>query len=432
MKILATADLHLGRATATGNDQNEMLSATQVWQRIVTYAIEQNVDLLLLAGDIIDRDNRFYEAAGPLQQGFKKLGSANIPVYAIAGNHDFDTLPNLLESNTTGLEHVHLLGKGGKWELQNIKIGNKQVQIMGWSFPGQYVNQNPLLGASLPDIDDNVPAIGLLHGELNNPESRYAPLASAELQQVQGVNSWIVGHIHKPDLSEENSLILQPGSPQPLSRKETGLHGPWLLEFDGAFLKNATQVGLSEVRFDTLSINVDQIESAPDFRSKLLNEVERFTGHLVSEQPALHTIQLNIELTGHHKNPGIFDEWAGFADDYTTELDRSLDISIARVSNRIRPAVANMEELAGQKSPVGILARMLLCLEQGEHLPAGGRHLIENIQKEISRMNGNKVYLPLRNFGGQLPPDEESARGLLANECRKLIGELVFNQKEES
>ena len=64
MKILATADLHLGKQSSNVSRELRESSVTFTWNRIVKYAVEEQVDALLLAGDVVDRDNRFFGAPG--------------------------------------------------------------------------------------------------------------------------------------------------------------------------------------------------------------------------------------------------------------------------------------------------------------------------------------------------------------------------------
>ena len=117
IKILATGDLHLGKRSSGIPENPEESSTKFTWNRIVDWSIKNEIDLLLLTGDIIDQDNRYYEAIGPLQAGFEKLNQANITVYMIAGNHDFDVLPEIVRPDR--YNNVYLLGFNGKWEVKN-------------------------------------------------------------------------------------------------------------------------------------------------------------------------------------------------------------------------------------------------------------------------------------------------------------------------
>ena len=73
-KILCGSDFHLGRRTRKLPDYLDpaKCSPAAAWNRFVNEAIERNVDAILLAGDIVDQDNRYYESLGILERGDRK------------------------------------------------------------------------------------------------------------------------------------------------------------------------------------------------------------------------------------------------------------------------------------------------------------------------------------------------------------------------
>ena len=136
VRILATADIHIGRCPTRVPDPEDArrFSCARMWHEIVERAIQEKVDLVTLSGDIIDHDNRFFEATGPLEAGLVKLAAAGIHTYAVAGNHDFDVLPRIVDA--VGTDHFHLLGRDGRWEqTEFIRDGQPLLRIHGWSFP---------------------------------------------------------------------------------------------------------------------------------------------------------------------------------------------------------------------------------------------------------------------------------------------------------
>lgn len=63
MKLLAAADLHLGRALGGVPSQwAEQYSPRHAWTALIDEAVSRKVDAVLLAGDVVDRQNRFFEA----------------------------------------------------------------------------------------------------------------------------------------------------------------------------------------------------------------------------------------------------------------------------------------------------------------------------------------------------------------------------------
>ncbi len=163
IKLLAASDLHLGRKSAFIPDNVPEASTRFSWRRIVDYAVSHSVDALLLAGDIVDQDNRYYEATGLLQEGFDILGRAGIEVFAVGGNHDHDVLPQLLRHHS--YNHVHLLGANGHWEVKTFSKNGQKIQFAGWSFPAGSVTENPLADFESAPVNKQLCTIGLLHGD---------------------------------------------------------------------------------------------------------------------------------------------------------------------------------------------------------------------------------------------------------------------------
>nr|WP_298005287.1 exonuclease SbcCD subunit D [uncultured Flavobacterium sp.] len=86
MKILHTADWHLGKRLDGFSRFDEQVA---VLNEIITIANEQNVDLILIAGDLFDAFNPPVEAVELFYKTLKNLSNnGKRPVVAIAGNHD--------------------------------------------------------------------------------------------------------------------------------------------------------------------------------------------------------------------------------------------------------------------------------------------------------------------------------------------------------
>lgn len=85
MKLLHTGDLHIGKKiheVSLAEDQKHML------QQIYDIAVEKQVDVVLLAGDIYDRSVPGTEAVELLDEFLTKFVQQKIPVVMISGNHD--------------------------------------------------------------------------------------------------------------------------------------------------------------------------------------------------------------------------------------------------------------------------------------------------------------------------------------------------------
>lgn len=85
MKLLHTSDLHLGKKIKNISlleDQEEALSS------ILSVAKTNNIDAMILAGDIFDKGVPSVNALNLFQTFLENCKKSDIPVYIIAGNHD--------------------------------------------------------------------------------------------------------------------------------------------------------------------------------------------------------------------------------------------------------------------------------------------------------------------------------------------------------
>lgn len=428
-KILSTADLHLGRKSSSVPRNALESSAKFTWHRMVDWAIQNQSDAVVLAGDIIDRDNRFFEAIGPIREGFEKLDNAGISVMIVAGNHDFDVLPDVVKNEE--YDHVHLLGKNGTWESKTIKTGKGELQFLGWSFPSQYVNEDPLLQLSSAGVqlDPNIPAIGILHGELNDLNSPYAPIGFNNLLN-KDVDAWVLGHIHKPRIFQESEpLVLYPGSPHALSSKETGSHGPYLLTIEDTKKVKAEIIPLSPIRYEKLEMDVSDVFDKSEFRSLITKHLSKDIERKVTELQYVSHIIYDLILFGKHSLKSEFDNWSQNTDEFEQEFASETVASIRKVLNRIEPKVQNLEELARQPDPTGILAKAILDIQSGNDSEFINT-LSEDFGKKLSSVNAASTYQPLQKAGEQYVDSSEAAKEFLLYECEQLLAELLAQKGE--
>ena len=90
MKILHTADWHLGKRLDRFSRLEEQIL---VMDEIVEIANTQNIDLVIIAGDLFDNFNPSIDAIELFYKTLKRLSlNGKRPVIAIAGNHDAPSL----------------------------------------------------------------------------------------------------------------------------------------------------------------------------------------------------------------------------------------------------------------------------------------------------------------------------------------------------
>ena len=94
MRFIHAADIHLdspmrGLEAYPGAPAERLRIATrQAFDRVVDLCLEEQVDFLILAGDLFDTEVKDFHAALAAAAQLRRLNQAHIPVYLILGNHD--------------------------------------------------------------------------------------------------------------------------------------------------------------------------------------------------------------------------------------------------------------------------------------------------------------------------------------------------------
>jgi exonuclease SbcD len=388
---------------------------------MVDYATRNSVDVILLAGDVIDRNNRYYEASGALQEGFARLKDAGIEVFLVSGNHDFDVLPQVVRNHP--FDNVHLLGANGHWEVSRFERGGEVIQFIGWSFPQQYVSTNPILQLATLQTDPNFLRLGVLHADVDNLESRYGPVPLLDLQNAN-IDVWILGHIHKPSNYVGAKIIRYPGSPQSLSAKEPGPHGALLLTIDRSRVE-VEEISLSNCRFEWLNIDISAVDSQEALRLLAENELSLAANSKLAELGETNFLVYNLHLSGQSSRGREIKAWVEpLKNDYDMLLATGTRVQVREVSANIRPVIDDLEALAAETSPAGLLAQTILALRGRPSTPFLDG-LIRDWEAEFRTVTNNTTYQPLQEQW-QREGNPRDAKTLIEQECNRLLSELLF------
>ncbi len=260
MKILAAADIHMGRIPSVPDSSRYRGSSS--FEAVVEKAIDLQVDVLLLLGDVVEQPKAWLSVYGPLNHGLERLKQAQIKVIGVGGNHDYSVFPRLAKDN----DAITLLGLGGKWEVYSYK----GVQFVGWSFPSEHVKDNPF--DHFKEVSSQVTglSIGLLHTDVTGEQSKYATTKRTDFQQ-SGVPLWMLGHIHQR-MKLQNTDAYYCGSPFALDSSESGQHGVYLLKtVADTYWKEPEFIPLCPHRFEWFDIDVTDASSIQAIQDRVLS-----------------------------------------------------------------------------------------------------------------------------------------------------------------
>ena len=367
MKLLATSDLHLGRHSSLPFEESDtgMTASAQTWHRIVDLAIREDMDALLLAGDLVDQSNRFFEALAELERGIRRLVEARIPVVMVSGNHDHEVLPELVqrlqgEKDPSGEPLVHLLGRNGRWETRTITVRcGEQLQITGWSFPEQQsrYSRNPMETYE-PPPQSGLVSVGLLHCDVNQSDSVYAPVASADFNGT-GLDYWVLGHIHKQIVWRDSAPeVFYPGAPHPFDAGEADAGTVRVLDTDAG----SSAVPVAPIRYVTLAYEVTDGPGSR-MRGEFQDELRALAEHPAIRSDALQLLVLTVRCRGTVSALNRFMEVQGEHEGEYIPVGEDLRAVVRKWIGE--PQVeTDLEKLAENSNPAGLLASWILHIDR--------------------------------------------------------------------
>ena len=222
--FLHMADLHLG-SPFRGLSVSEPDVARRFAQSIrdafaglVARAVREQVDFVVIAGDIYDGEWRDASIGLFFNRQVARLHEAGIPVYLVKGNHDADSI---VTRSVTLPDSVHTFGVT---QARTLTIPALKVALHGQSYKEREAPDN--LARDYPAAKPGWFNIGVLHTSLTGFEGHdaYAPCKEGDLV-AKGYDYWALGHVHAGQVVRAAPPIVYPGCIQGRSVRETGPKG---------------------------------------------------------------------------------------------------------------------------------------------------------------------------------------------------------------
>jgi DNA repair exonuclease SbcCD nuclease subunit len=244
-KFIHAADIHLdsqlkGLERYDGAPVEELRGATrQALENLVRLAIEEQVDFVLVAGDLYDGTWQDHKTGLFFAAQMILLREAGIKVCLISGNHD--AANRMTKSLQLPDNVVRLPTNKPKTEPWD-DLG---VSIHGQGFANAAVMEN--LAVAYPKATPGHFNIGLLHTSAtgNTAHDPYAPCTLDDLR-AKGYDYWALGHIHQRDKLCSDADIHFSGNIQGRHIREAGAKGCLIVSVDDR--RQAT------VRFEPLDV----------------------------------------------------------------------------------------------------------------------------------------------------------------------------------
>jgi len=266
MKLIHAADLHLDSPLRNleryeGAPVDALRGATRrALENLVTLAIQEQVALILIAGDLYDGDWRDYNTGLFFHRQMSKLREANIQVVWLSGNHDAASEITKTMRAVEQLPNVHRLADKAPQTL-HLNVRGLDVAIHGQGFPNKSVKDN--LAATYPMAMRGLFNIGLLHTSLEGKPGHdsYAPCKLEDLSS-KNYHYFALGHIHKQEIISREPWIAFAGNIQGRHIGEAGAKGCLLLTINNHEVTAVESMPLDVLRWRRCRIDVTGAEDA--------------------------------------------------------------------------------------------------------------------------------------------------------------------------
>ncbi len=301
IKFVHAADLHLDspfkqiRNEAPPHVAETLHAATfTAWRKIVDLCINEQVDALLVAGDIYDGADRSLRAQREFISGLEELHDEGIRSFVCHGNHD--PLDGW-EAKLKYPDSCHRFDKEWKskpeWESEPVFASDhSRVVVTGISYPEQKVIDNLVADLVVPPGPFQ---IGLLHANVDRDDKHgaYAPCSIDDLRG-KGIDYWALGHVHtRKVLRKSEPTVIYPGNPQGRHPNERGPRGVYVVEVADDRSVHPRFVAVDVVRWEQIKLGIGGLQSEQD----LLDALPRLVDERLQEADG-RPLVLRINLHG--------------------------------------------------------------------------------------------------------------------------------------
>lgn len=268
MKIIHCADLHLDsklNANLVGQKKRERKAELlNTFTRMVDYAVEHNVDAIIIAGDLFDTATISVTAQNTVKAAI--VSHPSIAFYYLKGNHDADGF----------LEHLEMIP-------ENLKLFNEmwtEYKLSEYvSLSGVELSRDNagLIYGSLV-LDNDKVNIVVLHGQeyAYQAKGKEVTINISDLKN-KGIDYLALGHIHsyKQEKLDRRGVYCYSGCLEGRGFDECGEHGFVLLTVDEEKRSVSTEfVPFAKRRLHILEIDVTGCMETADISARIRNALD--------------------------------------------------------------------------------------------------------------------------------------------------------------
>ena len=224
MKLLHASDFHLDSPLTGLPPEKSALRRRELREipaRLARLAKEEEVDLVLLPGDLFDGERVYPETVRALAGALEDMA---VPVFIAPGNHDWfhERSPYAV---SRWPDHVYIFTSP---EPQAVELPELNCVVHGCAFTAPHREDDPLAGFAAPD--DGKLHLLCVHGEVGLT-GNYAPIDPKSLER-SGASYAALGHVHAAGSGKAGkTLWAYPGCPEGRGFDELGPKGALIVSF---------------------------------------------------------------------------------------------------------------------------------------------------------------------------------------------------------
>lgn len=298
MKFIHAADIHLdspltGLSAYADAPVDMLRTATRdAFTNLVAEAIEQQVDFMVIAGDLYDGAWKDHNTGIYFCKEMGRLKKAGIPVYLLFGNHDAES-EMTKKLQLPGNVHTFDTRKPSTFQLEHLNVA-----LHGRSFREKETTEN--LATAYPAPLPGMFNIGVLHTALegNAAHANYAPCNLDELH-AKGYRYWALGHVHEYQMWQGASTVVFPGNLQGRHIRETGPRGAVVVSVNDRGVPEVERLFVDVLRWHHLEVDVAACNSLSEVVSAIGKALEGMVENSASTMPNAVRVTVSGKTAAH-------------------------------------------------------------------------------------------------------------------------------------
>lgn len=263
MKFLHIADVHLdspflGLSFLPSELFCQIKNAIQLsFEKAVNFAIDHDVDLVLLAGDTFDSIHPTPQSKIFFANQIKRLVDRQIQVVMVLGNHDYSQIDDLLLNESP---YFKIIGSNEQIEQADFMTKSQyKYRVVGFSYQHNHITEDII--AKYPPKSTSIYTIGLAHAGMKQSsvdQNNYAPFTLNEVKDLN-YDYFALGHIHLRQVLSQEPWIVYSGNLQGRHVNEKDAKGFYFGQVDEQSQNTQLQfIDVSPIVWQTVDLILDE------------------------------------------------------------------------------------------------------------------------------------------------------------------------------